>query len=163
MIIREIEEKDLSKILSLIQAKADFDGCLASLKLSEEEVRGAFFSSDPKAKAIVAESEGEVVGIAPYYSIFSTFIARPGIWLDDLFVYEQHRKSGAGKELMKGLCNIALETGCGRIDWIVADDNENGRGFYESIGAEIFEHIRHSRLNESAIIELAGGSMGQTP
>lgn len=155
MIVRNIEEKDLADILSLIRAKAYFDGCLDSLKVSEAEIHDAFLSTNPKAKALLAEADGKVIGIATYYSIYSTFLAKPGIWLDDLYVYEEHRKSGAGKELIKGLCSIALKTGCGRIDWIVARDNDNGRGFYESIGAQIFEEVRHSRLDEEAITKLA--------
>ena len=158
MIIRDIAKKDAADILSLIRAKAEFDGCLASLKSKEAEIRDAFLSSEPKASAIVAEVEGMVVGIATYYKIYSTFIAKPGIWLDDLFVYDEHRKLGAGRKLMEGLCDIALKTGCGRIDWIVARDNESGRGFYESIGATIFEEVRHSRLDEKAIITLAGNA-----
>lgn len=158
MVVRNIEEKDVSDILSLIQAKADFDGCLDSLKSRETEIHDAFLSSDPKAKAIVAEIDGQVIGIATYYSIYSTFIAKPGIWLDDLYVYEQHRKTGAGKDLVKKLCSIALETGCGRIDWIVARDNIKGRDFYESIGGHIFEEVRHSRLDEDAINKLVGNA-----
>ena len=155
MIIREVNEKDVGDILSLIQAKADFDGCLDSLRSKEEEIRDAFLSAEPKAKAIVAEVNEKVIGIATFYNIYSTFIAKPGIWLDDLYVYEGYRKTGAGKALMNSLCKIALNTGCGRIDWIVARDNENGRGFYESIGAQIFENVRHSRLDERAITKLA--------
>jgi len=155
MKIREIEEKDASDILSLIRAKADFDGCLDSLQSKELEIRNAFLSSEPKASAIVVEIDDNVVGIATYYNIYSTFIAKPGIWLDDLYVYEEHRKSGAGKELMKKLCKIAIENGCGRIDWIVARDNESARGFYESLGAQIFEEVRHSRLDESSMTKLA--------
>jgi GNAT superfamily N-acetyltransferase len=158
MIIRDIAKKDAADILSLIRAKAEFDGCLASWKSKEAESRDAFLSSEPKASAIVAEVEGVVVGIATYYKIYSTFIAKPGIWLDDLFVYDEHRKSGAGRKRMEGLCDIALKTGCGRIDWIVARDNESSRGFYESIGATIFEEVRHSRLDEKAIIALAGNA-----
>ena len=87
MIIRDVEEKDLSGILSLIRAKAEFDGCLNSLRSKESEVHDAFLSPEPKAKAIVAEVKGKVIGIATYYNIYSTFIAKPGIWLDDLYVY----------------------------------------------------------------------------
>ena len=158
MIIRDIEEKDINDVLSLIRAKADFDGCLDSLESKEPEIQKAFFSSVPNAKAIVAVVEGEIIGIATYYSIYSTFIAKPGIWLDDLFVYKEHRKTGAGKELMKRLCNLAIETSCGRIDWIVARDNKNGRDFYESIGAQIFEEVRHSRLDETAIFKLSSNA-----
>ena len=88
MIIRDIEEKDINDILSLIRAKADFDGCLDSLQSKESEIQKAFFSSNPKAKAIVAETEG---------NIYSTFIAKPGIWLDDLYVYKEYRKTGGRK------------------------------------------------------------------
>jgi GNAT superfamily N-acetyltransferase len=163
MIVRKIEAKDLSDILSLIRAKAEFDGCLDSFKSGEEDIRDAFFSSEPKAKAIVAEMGSKVIGIATYYSIYSTFIGKPGIWLDDLYVYEAYRKSGAGKQLMKTLCNIALETGFGRIDWIVARDNENGRAFYESIRAHIFEEVKHSRLDERAIINLVDSAEQSQP
>lgn len=158
MIVRKIEETDLEDIFLLIRAKAEFDGCLESLQSKEEAIRDAFFSSAPKAQAIVAETSGKIIGIATYYSIYSTFMGKPGIWLDDLYVYEAHRKSGAGKALMKTLCKIAFETGCGRVDWIVARDNENGRAFYESIGAYISEEVRHSRLDESAIIKLAANA-----
>lgn len=158
MIVREIEKSDISDVLALIQAKADFDGCLDSLQSKEEEIEDAFFSDKPKAKALIALIDGKAVGIATYYGIYSTFIAKPGIWLDDLYVYEEYRKYGVGKSLISKLCSIAKDTGCGRIDWIVARDNENGRGFYNSIGATIFEEVRHSRLDENAINKLAGNA-----
>ena len=158
MIVRNVEEKDVGDILLLIQAKAEFDGCLDSLKSTEAEIHDAFLSPDRKARAVVAEVNGKVVGIATYYSIYSTFIAKPGIWLDDLYVYKEYRKLKVGKALLKYLCNVALEAGCGRIDWIVATDNDNGRGFYESLGAQIFEDVRHSRLDEHAIYKLASNA-----
>lgn len=155
MFVRNIQRQDIPDALALIRAKAKFDGCLDLLRSEEKEIEHAFFSESPRAKAIVADVGNEVAGIATYYDIYSTFIAKPGIWLDDLYVYERFRKFGAGKALMQRLCQIALENGCGRIDWIVARDNDNGRGFYESIGANIFEEVRHSRLDENAIRELA--------
>ncbi len=157
MQIRDIEKSDIHAVLQIIRAKAEFDGCLDSLRTTEEDIDSAFFSHQPKARAIVAEVSGKLVGIATYYSIYSTFIAKPGLWLDDLYVYREHRKSGAGKALIQKLCSIAKATGCGRIDWIVARDNHNGRGFYESVGANIFEDIRHARLDEDAIHKLAIG------
>lgn len=156
MIIRDITEKDIGDILSLIQSKAEFDGCIESLQSKETEIYDAFFSTEPKSKAIVAEIDNIVIGIATYYSIYSTFIAKPGIWLDDLFVYEEFRKTGAGKKLMVKLCEIAVNNGCGRIDWIVARDNQNGIAFYKSMGAQIFEEVRHSRLDENTIHKLLG-------
>ena len=156
MDIKKIERSDIGDVLALIRAKAEFDGCLDSLKSKEAEIEDAFFSDEPKAKAIIASIEGKAVGIATFYGIYSTFIAKSGIWLDDLFVYEEYRKYGAGRALISELCKIAKETGCGRIDWIVARDNVSGRGFYNSVGATIFEEVRHSRLDEKAITRLAG-------
>jgi ribosomal protein S18 acetylase RimI-like enzyme len=158
MNIRDIERSDVAEIMALIQAKAQFDGCPESLKLDENGIVDVFFSDIPKAKAVVAIIDKKVVGIATYYDIFSTFIAKPGLWLDDLYVYEEFRKYGVGKSLLTKLCIIAKDTGCARIDWIVANDNENGKGFYNSIGATIFEEIRHSRLDENAINKLAGNA-----
>ncbi len=152
--IRFASRSDVDDILSLIRAKAEFDGCLHLLKAQEKEIEEAFFSQSPKAEAIVAEIDGKIIGIATFYAIYSTFVAKPGIWLDDLFVYESFRKSGAGAKLVKKLCSIARSRGCGRIDWIVARDNENGRGFYDSLGAQIFEEVRHARLDEFAIDRL---------
>ena len=155
MLVRNIQRKDIPDILALIRAKAEFDDCLDLLRSTEKEIGHAFFSASPRAKGIVAEVDKEVVGIATYYDIYSTFIAKPGMWLDDLYVYERFRQFGAGKALMQRLCKIAVENGCGRIDWIVASDNDNGRSFYDSLGASIFEEFRLSRLDENAIRKLA--------
>jgi GNAT superfamily N-acetyltransferase len=153
--IRPVEKKDAAAILALIKGKAEFDGCLSSLHATENDISEAFFGSQPKACALVAEVDQQVIGIATYYNIYSTFISKPGIWLDDLFVFTQYRKMGIGKALMKELCAIATKNNCGRIDWIVARDNTSGRAFYQSMGASIFEEVRHSRLDVAAIKNLA--------
>jgi GNAT superfamily N-acetyltransferase len=121
------------------------------LRADEGSVREALFTERPRAKALVAEVDDKVVGMATYYDIYSSFAAKPGIWLDDLFVYEDYRRYGVGKALMTALCEIAYRNGCARIDWIVARDNEDGRAYYSKLGAEIFERMRHTRLNEAAI------------
>lgn len=149
--IRPAHEADIAVLLDLIRAKAAFDGCLASLRADEQSLRYALFSSRPRAHALVAEINGQIVGVATYYDIYSSFVAKPGIWLDDLYVYEDYRRYGVGKSLMAALCEIAQRNGCARIDWIVARDNKNGRDFYAKLGAEIFEQVRHARLDEAAI------------
>lgn len=153
--IRKAEKADVPAILDLVRGKAEFDGCLNSLQSTEADIEEAFFSEQPKAFALLAMKSGEAVGIATYYSIYSTFIAKPGIWLDDLFVYPQFRGSGVGEALLSELCILAQNTGCGRIDWIVATDNDRGRSFYERSGARIFEEVRRARLDECAINALA--------
>ncbi|AQT60456.1 GNAT family N-acetyltransferase [Cellvibrio sp. PSBB023] len=154
MKIRQAEIKDTKEILALIKAKAEFDNHLDSLLATEKSITEAFFSTSPKSWAIVAEIDSQLVGIATYYNIYSTFKAKPGIWLDDLFIYPQYRNMGIGKALIKKLCFIAQENGCCRLDWIVACDNKNGTEFYEYLGAKIFEEVRHARLDEIAISRL---------
>jgi GNAT superfamily N-acetyltransferase len=153
--VRKAKKTDASAILDLVRGKAEFDGCLDSLQSTKTEIEEAFFSEKPKVHALLAMNSGEAVGIATYYSIYSTFIAKPGIWLDDLFVYPGSRGSGVGATLLSELCIVAQNTGCGRIDWIVATDNDRGRSFYERSGAQIFEEVRHARLDERAINALA--------
>ncbi len=153
--VRPARESGAREVLALIRAKADFDGCLASLRADESSVAEALFSTPPKAKALVAVVESAIVGLVTYYDIYSSFIAKPGIWLDDLYVYEAHRSRGVGKALVAKLCEIAHDGGCGRIDWIVARDSVDGRAFYQSLGAEVFEQVRHARLDERAIQLLA--------
>lgn len=155
VVIREAIKADVGGVFALIRAKAEFDGCLDLLQSKQSEIDDAFFSDAPKAKALVALVDGKVIGLATYYPIYSTFLAKPGIWLDDLYIYPEFRQQGIGKQLISKLCVIAKQTGCGRIDWIVARDNANGRAFYETMGASIFEEVRHSRLDEKTIHLLA--------
>lgn len=147
---------DLDAMLALIRGKAEFDGCLQHFRSTSVDLYDAFFSAVPKAHALIAERDGRVLGIATFYPIYSTFIAKSGIWLDDLFVWPADRGCGAGKALLRGLASLARSRGDGRVDWIVARDNEQGRGFYEGMGAKIFEEVRHARLDEVAIARLAG-------
>lgn len=94
--------------------------------------------------------------MATYYAIFSSFIAKPDLWLDDLFVYDSFRGRGIGEALVKELCSIAKEGGCGRVDWHVSNFNDRGKKFYRRIGASISEKARLVRLGEEQIHALAG-------
>jgi GNAT superfamily N-acetyltransferase len=155
MQIRYLHESELPELLALIRAKAEFDGCPESVVATVESLNRALFSTQPLAHAIVAEVDDQIVGVATYYAIFSSFIAKPGLWLDDLFIYPAFRNRGIGEALMKRLSIIAKETGCGRIDWHVSNLNERGKSFYRRIGADISEHTRLVRLTENRIHRLA--------
>ncbi|MEM1168879.1 MAG: GNAT family N-acetyltransferase [Cyanobacteria bacterium P01_H01_bin.35] len=96
--------------------------------------------------AILAEVGGKPVGFASYHRIYSTFLAKPGIWLDDLYLKEEYRGQKIGKALITRLYQIAEETGCGRIDWTVNINNSQGINFYEKMGANIIEKVRLCRL-----------------
>ena len=155
MIIRSVVQSELEQLLALIRAKAEFDGCPETLRASKESLREAIFAPHPRAYALVAEVDGQIVGMATYFSTFSSFIAKPGLWLDDLFVYNEFRGFGVGEALVKRLCVIAEEGGCGRVDWLVSAFNERGQNFYRRIGASISEKARLVRLDESQIGALA--------
>ncbi|MES2956573.1 MAG: GNAT family N-acetyltransferase [Pseudomonadota bacterium] len=155
MIIRSIQESELPELLALIQAKAVFDGCPETLRATVESLRSALFEQRPLAQALVAEVDGRLAGMATYYAIFSSFIAKPGLWLDDLFVYDSFRGTGIGEALVRNLCRIAKEGGCGRVDWHVSNINERGKKFYRRIGASISENERLVRLGEEQIHLLA--------
>lgn len=96
--------------------------------------------------------------MATYFTSFSSFLMKPGLWMDDLYVDERHRGRGIGGRLVKRLCELAIERGYGRIDWVVAADNYSGRRFYASLGATIFESSRPVRLDEEAMRMLASSN-----
>lgn len=151
MQIRFIQDNELPELLALLRAKAEFDGNVQSFVATTDSLRAALFSESPMAKAIVAVESGSVVGMATFYATFSSFIAKPCIWLDDLYVYEAHRSNGVGRALVKYLSALAHEQGCGRIDWVVATNNNQGRKFYARLGASIFDSVQLARLDEAAI------------
>lgn len=157
MNIRPVEPSDLPGLLDLLRAKAEFDGCPDTLRATVGSLREALFRPTPLAHALVAEVKGRLVGMATYYAIFSSFIVKPGLWLDDLYVDESARGQGVGKMLMERLCGIALRGGCGRVDWHVSKFNERGIKFYRRIGASVSEKARLVRLDEAAIRQLAQG------
>ncbi|MEQ1517685.1 MAG: GNAT family N-acetyltransferase [Usitatibacteraceae bacterium] len=155
MKIRHVERSELPQLFELLQAKAVFDGCPETLRATVVTQEEAIFAERPLAHALVAEIDGRLVGMATYYSIFSSFIAKPGIWLDDLYVDEAFRNQGIGEKLIQRLCMIAEGGGCARVDWHVSSFNARGVAFYRRIGASISEKSRHVRLGEDAIKELA--------
>lgn len=149
--IRHVKETELAELLSLLKAKAEFDGCPESLLATEETLKDALFSENPVSNALVAEVDGKLVGIATYYNIYSSFIAKPGLWLDDLYIYEEYRNQNIGFELMKNLSLIAEKKGCARVDWLVSKSNKNGKDFYRKIGAKILEEVQFVRLDDKAL------------
>jgi GNAT superfamily N-acetyltransferase len=153
--VRHACEADLPVIMELLVLKAEFDGCREALVATEEQLRQAFFSSTPKAQVLLAVIDGRAIGLATYFQTFSTYVGKPGIWLDDLYVREGYRSRGVGKALMAELARIAKGLGCGRIDWTVALSNERGIAFYERHGATVYHRTRCVRLGPAGIERLA--------
>jgi GNAT superfamily N-acetyltransferase len=154
--IRLACETDMPAVMELLVLKAEFDGCRDALVATEEQLRQAFFSAPPKAQVLLALVDGQAIGLATYFPTFSTYVGKPGIWLDDLYVREGYRGRGIGKALMARLAQLAEDLGCGRIDWTVALSNDRGIAFYERHGARVHHAGRCVRLGADAIERLAG-------
>jgi GNAT superfamily N-acetyltransferase len=153
--VQPVQEAQIAGLLRLLRSKAAFDGAEQSLRATEENLANELFAPNPRVLAIVATVNGEVAGMATYFQTFSSFLVKPGLWLDDLFVYEQFRNQGIGRELIRWLCREAAANGGARIDWIVASENASGKGFYKRMGATIFEGVRLARIEEASIREHA--------
>jgi GNAT superfamily N-acetyltransferase len=153
--IREANRQDTPLILGFIRKKAAFDGVPDWVEATEEKLASELFGPRPVAFVLFAEAGGKVVGFAIYFLTFSSFLARPGIWLDDLFVDESARGQGAGKALLTHLAKLAEERGYGRIEWVTAVHNASGLAFYQRNGAKVQETVRVLRLDRSGVSRLA--------
>jgi GNAT superfamily N-acetyltransferase len=151
MTIRPATEADLATIEELIRALAEYERLSDQVVMDTELLRRSLFGERPYAEVLIAEENGESAGFALFFHNFSTFVGRPGIYLEDLFVRPGHRGKGYGKALLKRLAEIAVERDCGRLEWAVLDWNEPALGFYRSLGA---------RPNEEwTVYRLAGDSL----
>lgn len=153
--LRPAQPADCAEILRLIEALAEYeklrDHCFATV----ESLSQHLFSPQPRAHVILAEWSGRVVGFALFFHTFSTFLARPGIYLEDLFVEPQHRGKGIGKALLIELARRAEAEGCGRLEWSVLNWNQPAIDFYESLGAKPLSDWTMYRLTADAISALA--------
>ena len=134
--IRPAEPTDVPVVAELIWQLARFEKLEDEVVLTEELLRAGLFGARPYAEAVLAEENGEPIGFALFFHTFSTFLARPGLYLEDLFVLPEHRGRGVGRSLLSHLARLALERGCGRLEWAVLNWNKDAIRFYERLGAE---------------------------
>lgn len=132
---RNAERKDTALILQFIKELADYENMLDEVAADETTLMTWIFDKQ-KAEVIFAVEDGEEVGFALYFHNFSTFLGRAGIYLEDLYVKPEHRGKGYGKAILKKLAEIAVERGCGRLEWWCLDWNKPSIDFYRSLGAE---------------------------
>ncbi len=155
VVLRTATETDVPDILALIEALADYERLRDACVATEELLRATLFGAAPKAEVIIAESDGVVAGFALFCSNYSTFLAQPGIWLEDLFVRPEFRGHGIGRSLLAHLARLAVERNCGRVEWAVLDWNTPSIGFYESLGARGMTEWTTFRLTGDAMHTLA--------
>jgi GNAT superfamily N-acetyltransferase len=154
--IRFAQRADVPLILRLIKALSVYEKLEDRVIATEERVEHALFGPRPYAETLIAELDGEAVGFALFFHNFSTFLAQPGIYLEDLFVEAEHRGAGVGRALLERLASIALERECGRLEWAVLDWNKDAIGFYRRLGATPNDDWTVYRLTGEALRALAG-------
>ncbi|WP_028475119.1 GNAT family N-acetyltransferase [Nevskia ramosa] len=142
---------DVPTILHLIRALAEYEKLSHEVVATEDSLRAALFGEQPGAECLIAREHGEPAGFALYFHNFSTFLGRRGLYLEDLFVEPVHRGKGYGKALLQRLAQLAVERGCGRLEWSVLDWNAPAIGFYESLGARLMSEWRIFRLTGEAL------------
>lgn len=153
--IRAATADDVPLLLSLIRALADYEKLGHEVVADEAGLRAHLFGTRRYAEALIAEVDGVAAGFALFFHNFSTFLGRPGIYLEDLFVRPAHRGRGIGKRLLKAVAKVGVERGCGRYEWAVLDWNEPAIRFYESLGAEMKREWIVHRVSGPALRALA--------
>lgn len=155
LLIRPVERGDIPILMELIRQKSQFDGCPGSVEATAERLAEALFAENPSTGILLAEIDNKPVGFASFFKTYSTFLARPGIWLDDLFVVEEMRNRNIGKALLAYLARKVQAMDGGRLEWTAARSNSRGLAFYHQHGAKIQEEAHLLRLNREQIDKLA--------
>ena len=153
--LRQANVGDVPTIASLIRELAAYEKLLDRVSLDEERLGRHLFGDRPYAEVVLAEVDGEATGFALFFHNYSTFLGRPGIYLEDLFVRPEQRGGGVGRALLTHLARLALDRGCGRLEWSVLDWNEPAIGFYRRLGATANSEWTGYRLEGEALERLA--------
>jgi GNAT superfamily N-acetyltransferase len=152
--IRPAKPSDVPVIADLIQQLARFEKLEDEVVLTEELLTAGLFGARPYAEAVLAEEDAEPIGFALFFHTFSTFLARPGLYLEDLFVVPEHRGRGVGRALLAHLAHLALARRCGRLEWAVLNWNQEAIRFYERLGARPNSEWTVYRLTGEALTAL---------
>jgi GNAT superfamily N-acetyltransferase len=154
--IRPAAKEDVPVIANLIRGLARFEKLEDEVVMTEPLLAAGLFGEHPYAEVLLAEDGGKAVGFALFFHNFSTFLGRPGIYLEDLFVVPEHRGRGIGRMLLAHLARVAVERGCGRLEWTVLDWNHDAIRFYARLGARPNADWTVYRLTGESLTSLAG-------
>ena len=154
--IRVATEDDVPLILALIRELAEYERLSHEVVATEETLRHSLFGERRLAETLLAYLGDDLAGFALFFHSFSTFLGRPGIYLEDLYVRPEFRSAGVGRTLLVRIAGLAKERGCGRLEWAVLDWNEPAFSFYKRIGASPVSGWTVYRLTGEALEELAG-------
>ena len=148
-------EKDVGLILHLIKELAVYEKLAHEVMATEHDLRSSLFGADPAAEVVIAYAGDEAAGFAIFFQTFSTFVGRPGLYLEDLFVIPKWRGRGLGRQLLAHLARIAVERGYGRMEWSVLDWNELALRVYRAVGARPMDEWTVHRLTGDSLRTLA--------
>ena len=152
---------DVPLILALIRELADYERMSAQVVATEADIERALFGERPCAEAVIARVGDEAVGFALFFQSFSTFVGRPGLYLEDLYVRPPHRGHGLGRRLLAHLAHVAVERGCGRFEWSVLDWNELAIASYRRAGAVPMDEWTVYRLTGEPLRALAAEAVAR--
>ena len=149
--LRAAEPRDVPAIVGLIRELADFEKLLHLVEVTPQSLQPQLFGERPAAEAVVAEHEGLVFGFALFFTNFSTFLGKPGLYLEDLYVQPAQRGRGVGRALLTHLAALANTRGYGRFEWSVLDWNADAIRLYERMGATLLPEWRICRVTGEAL------------
>jgi GNAT superfamily N-acetyltransferase len=155
--IRPAERTDVPVLLEFVRELAHYERAAERVIGTESMLADALFGERPAAEAVVAEVAGEPAGFALFFTTFSTWLCQRGIYLEDLFVRPEHRRGGVGRQLLAHLARLAVERGCGRLEWAALTWNTPALDFYAALGAERLEEWAAHRLEGLALERVAVG------
>ena len=153
--IRPAQPDDTPIICGLIRELAEYEKLTHQVVLEEQRVHEHLFGSQPCVEAVLAEDDGQIVGFALFFSNYSTFLGRPGIYLEDLYVKPEHRGGGHGRALLGEVARCAVERDCGRLEWAVLNWNQPSIEFYNRLGGEPLDGWTTYRVTGEALANLA--------
>jgi len=153
--IRNATPADVTLILSFIRELAEYEKLVHEVVATEADLRESLFGAHPAAECLIVESSGKPGGFALFFHNFSTFLGKPGLYLEDLYVKPELRGQGVGRRLLAHLARLAVSRGCERFEWAVLDWNEPAIRFYQGLGARMLEEWRINRVTGDALAKLA--------
>ena len=154
--IRKAIKEDSALILHFVTELAVYEKAEHEVLATKYTIESSIFSDDSHVNALICELDGTPIGMAIYFYNYSTWLAKPGLYLEDLYISLEHRGKGAGKLLLTKMAKIALDKGCGRFEWSCLDWNKPSRDFYESIGAASQDEWVGYRMSGQTLIDFAG-------
>lgn len=152
--IRPATTNDAALVLAFICELAEYEKLAHEVRATEAQVRSTLFGERPVAEVVIASLDDQPVGFAVFFPNYSTFLGRPGLYLEDLFVRPDARGAGVGRELLAYLARLTVERGWGRLEWRVLDWNEPSIAFYKKLGAEPLEDWTVFRVTGGALRKL---------